>query len=369
MLILNLLSFFIWCISVNTRYILYYSDIRQDSSYSTFDCLYAYLVDHGKENGKRYIRNSHLIPYCRRPDDNEEQDEIKNSIKENIEKTRSFKELKEQNITSKQLLEWFSPIDVAEKYQMNRNDLDVFHNCSSPWFGSHCQYKFNYDSSLSFVDILQISHTNFLNMQRNISDGTCYRFLSDCNRGLWPLCLDWREICDGKIDCMNEEDEKWCDQLEMIECNSNEYRCHYGGQCIPLSFLRDSRDSIDGSDEQDYPISLYSPLMNVMCSDVLTFRCQERISRYRWSFQCGDGQYLTRIHIPTHQSFCSNKKDRELSQAMFISMDHISNINCRKSFYCAIHFNRAFHFSKKNFVFLRLCFFIENFRFKFVSSY
>jgi hypothetical protein len=37
----------------------------------------------------------------------------------------------------------------------------------------------------------------------------------------------------------------------MNECNDNEYRCHYGGQCIPLSFLRDNRLSIDCLDDSD----------------------------------------------------------------------------------------------------------------------
>ncbi len=46
----------------------------------------------------------------------------------------------------------------------------------------------------------------------NYTGGTCYRFLNGCNHG---LCLDWCEICDGKIDCLNGEDEEWCNQLEV----------------------------------------------------------------------------------------------------------------------------------------------------------
>jgi hypothetical protein len=336
---------------VNTHYTLYYSNIRQ-SSYPTFDCLYAYLIDDGKETGKPYIRNYHLIPYCRRPHiDDEKQDEILYPITENIKKTISFKELKNENITSEQLLQWFAPIDIAEKYQMNLNDSDVFHNCSSPWFGSRCQYKFDYDSSLSFGDIV---HTTFINQHKtilNVSSGSCYRFLNDCNRGLWPLCLDWREICDGKIDCLNGEDEKFCDQLEMSQCNDNEYRCHYGGQCIPLSFVKDSRvsiDCLDGSDETDF-IAKPSQLINSICSEISTFQCQERISRYSWSFQCGDGQHTADIMIPTVQTYCSNRKVKKLSRAMLTSMDHIPNINCQKAFYCALHFNRTVHFGKKKF--------------------
>jgi hypothetical protein len=345
MMILKALFFLIWCISVNTHYTLYYSDIRQ-GSYPTFDCLYAYLIDDDRETGKRYIRNYHLIPYCRRPDyDNEEQD----VITENIEKTISFKELKMQNITSEQLLQWFAPIDVAEKYEINLNDSDVFHNCSSPWFGSQCQYKFDYDLSLSFNDIVQVTFNNQSQMNLNITSGTCYRFLTDCIRDLWPLCLDWREICDGKIDCMNGEDEEWCDQLEMNQCNDNEYRCHYGGQCIPLIFVKDSKvsvDCLDGSDETDY-LTRHLSLRNSFCFDVVTFRCQERISQYPWSFQCGDGQYVSNIIIPTVRNYCLNRRNNELSRFILTSMDHISNISCQKAFYCALHFNRTFNLGKK----------------------
>lgn len=84
-MIINAFFILIWCVSINARYILYYSDTHQ-SFYPTFDCLYAYLIEDGKETGKSNIRNYHLIPYCRRPDyDNDEQDEILHPINENIE--------------------------------------------------------------------------------------------------------------------------------------------------------------------------------------------------------------------------------------------------------------------------------------------
>ena len=341
---LNVFSLLIWCIPVNSHYTLYYSNLRE-GSYVTFDCLYGYLVDGGKENGQRYLRNSHLIPYCRRPDDDDDtEEEMIMPISENIAKTISFKELKKANITSEELLQWFSPIDIAEKYQMNIDDSDVFHNCSLPWFGSHCQYKLHSDLSLSFGDIIDATFTEQNTIIFNTTSGTCYRFLTGCNRGLWPLCIDWREICDGKIDCINEKDEEFCDQLEMNQCNDNEYRCHYGGQCIPKSFLRDDRlsiDCLDGSDEQDV-LSYQISLMNPSCSIVSTFRCQERIGRYPWSFQCGDGQYAISSHIPSFWNSCGNGKERKLSRSMLNSMDHIPNINCRKSFYCALHFNQTF---------------------------
>ena len=46
---------------------------------------------------------------------------------------------------------------------------------------------------------------------------------------IYPLsiCLEWSEIYDGKIDCLNNDiDEKNCFQVELNECNEDEYRCH-----------------------------------------------------------------------------------------------------------------------------------------------
>ncbi len=125
--------------------------------------------------------------------------------------------MKKQNITSEQLLQWSASIDLVEKYQMNLNDSDLFSNCSLPWFDSQCQYKLDYDQSLSFGEIVDLTFSNEIGLINNYTNGTSYRFLNNCNRGLlWPLCLDWREICDGKNDCLNGEDEELCDQLEMV---------------------------------------------------------------------------------------------------------------------------------------------------------
>jgi hypothetical protein len=80
--------------------------------------------------------------------------------------------------------------------------------CSSPWFGSKCQYEFTFDLSLSFSAIVQMPLHNQMKIIPNVTNGLCYRCLTDCNRRVWPLCLDWREVCDGKSDCINGEDEE-----------------------------------------------------------------------------------------------------------------------------------------------------------------
>ncbi|CAF3983718.1 unnamed protein product [Rotaria sordida] len=86
-------------------------------------------------------------------------------------------------------------------------------------------------------------------------------------------CLDWSEICDGKIDCLDGgHDEEHCWQLEINECQPNEYRCA-NGQCIPIAFLRNydrSSDCLDGTDEK------FAPLALDRCSAKSpTFACEE----------------------------------------------------------------------------------------------
>ncbi|CAF1195873.1 unnamed protein product [Adineta ricciae] len=333
------------CISVDTSYFIYHSTILQGSS-RIYDCLYAHLVDSGKELGKVYLQNDHLIPYCRRPDENEEQGELRYPVLENIVQTYSFKQCKNGHITSEELLQWFSPIDIAENYERFINESDVFHNCSIPWFGSMCEYKFVFDEKLSFETIIDMTRAKQYEIERNISHGTCYQFLTNCSGRSWPLCLHWSDICDGKFDCLDGADEEFCDRLEMTKCNENEYRCHYGGQCIPRSFLKDNRfsiDCLDGSDEGEY-VLLNTPLRISNCEFNSPFRCYEIIGRHPNFFQCDEGGYIQNNALPDSRIVCPNEKDKKVSIALLTNMEHILSIDCQKAFYCALHANRTFGF-------------------------
>ena len=103
------------------------------------------------------------------------------------------------------------------------------------------------------------------------------------------MCLDWREICDGKNDCADSEDEVDCWKVELNVCAENEYRCH-SGHCIPKQFYRDgttSPDFADGSDE--YMFS------STNCVEHPEFPCEEHTCYSRWNeiqFACGDGQCI-----------------------------------------------------------------------------
>jgi hypothetical protein len=137
MKILQVLLFLAALTIIDTHYSLYHSDNR----YELYDCLYAYLKDTITFEMMPHAIDYHLIPYCRQLDQIEEYHDLSN-----VNKMITFAELYRQGITSLQLLDWSSSIDIAERYEKDgQYSNEVFYNCSSTWFGSMCQYKFNYD--------------------------------------------------------------------------------------------------------------------------------------------------------------------------------------------------------------------------------
>ncbi|CAF4395012.1 unnamed protein product [Rotaria sp. Silwood2] len=109
-------------------------------------------------------------------------------------------------------------------------------------------YHQNQLSSYEIIDDYYRTYTYHL------TNFTCYIHLQ-CNRGPSPTCLHWTGICNGQIDCLDGEfDEEHCWQLEINQCDDNEYQCA-NGQCIPQSFFQDdfnNPDCVDSSDEGFY---------------------------------------------------------------------------------------------------------------------
>ncbi|CAF1500164.1 unnamed protein product [Adineta ricciae] len=161
------------------------------------------------------------------------------------------------NITSNDLYLWSTSIDTIEQYEIYLETKDfslskwTFYNCTLPRFGSKCQYEFSFYHE-NYSSLYEMIYDYYFNFTDTGNQLTCYTHLK-CHRGLPPACLDWTEICDGKVDCLDGNfDEEHCWQLELNECQSNEYQCNMG-QCIPYEFVRDDRecfDCIDGSDEE-----------------------------------------------------------------------------------------------------------------------
>ncbi|CAF1386739.1 unnamed protein product [Adineta steineri] len=157
----------------------------------------------------------------------------------------------------------------------------------------------------------------------------CYLEI-DCNR-----CLDWREICDGKIDCLgNGIDEADCLDLEMNQCEDNEYRCH-NGLCIAEEFLNDNPiypDCLDGTDERGERGLQIRLSPGLDCFRDPSFRCEEsNILDRSKTYPCGDGQ-VSRIFTLS----CNNARDQLYLQELFaVSQNpHLSEA-CWLALYCA----------------------------------
>ncbi|CAF3786884.1 unnamed protein product, partial [Rotaria sp. Silwood1] len=289
---------FIFQLSVTTsQFHLYYTDHVSNNSLDHDCLLYNVLstiqchINSQETNPYQY----QIIPYCIRPY-NLSSSQLVNNEKSVIHGTPiKFETLQRENITSQQLYLLSASIDVVERYQEflekpnSSLSTQIFNNCSKPWFGEYCQYSFNL--TWSFNRILW-AYFNYLKQEINnaFKNGTCYIFL-ECNRGPSPSCLDWREICDGKIDCLDVgQDEIGCDMLHINECKENEFSCS-NGFCIPKEFFNDDSlnpDCIDHSDEKYHHIE-YTTSPDCDCVTDPTFRCEETTCRNERFLSCGDG--------------------------------------------------------------------------------
>ena len=259
----------------------------------------------------------------------------------------TFYDLYQKNITGKELYLWSTSIDVVEDYEVylksaiktSGGSQSVFYNCSLGWFGRTCQYTFI--KLLSFVrPTFDDFVTQVFNVKQTATDPSagdpsnsfredpsshtiysCYTHIN-CERDLPEICLDWREICDGKVDCINGgQDEMFCAELEINDCAENEYRCHYGGQCILEEMFDDDEfnaDCLDGTDEPKAPFDL-------SCVGDLSFHCEERSCRHSFQFSCGDGQcietpFLFAIHSDDNDIYCFNRRHR-LVQKIILSRE------------------------------------------------
>jgi hypothetical protein len=171
----------------------------------------------------------------------------------------------------------------------------------------------------------------------------CYVHLK-CNRvsdhsRMVGACLDWREICDGKVDCIDGgHDEEQCWQLEINECDSEtEFRCH-NGLCISLNFLNDDEnnaDCLDRTDEHVYynafGFALGTAYTDIFCEMDPASRCEDHMYRptknSEYTLECGDG---TRTSL--FKFHCNNRRDLVLIEAFFTEMN-VSN-ECRLALYC-----------------------------------
>ncbi|CAF0932387.1 unnamed protein product [Didymodactylos carnosus] len=268
---------------------MYYTNIENNSDF--YDCLYIYSkqeIRSARYNWPKENRALQLVPYCIRTP------YLKNRTNDlNCHgKLYSFDELKARNITSEQLFDWHAPTDTIDdygKYLTNSQETNgSFCNCTNQhYFGTSCQYTFKTNET-SFE---QITKTRFKMKYRRseielgLDDITCY-INHKCKGNI--TCLDWRQICNGMVDCDDESDEYRCTELEGNECDDEtEFRCN-NGMCIPKSFSFDLVfDCSDASDEQFGTGTFYT----YPCTQSHLIECEEYNCGWL-TYSCSDGDCI-----------------------------------------------------------------------------
>jgi hypothetical protein len=291
--------------SIEHQFNMYETEQNVTAHHQYYDCLLYYVLDNIVVDMSitTYHHQHQIIPYCMRPSNisNDELFSKNQSLILDGSKAVYFRELSRQGVSSQQLLSRSASIDLAERYQIYLNNPTIslsqqlFYNCLSPWFGPQCQYRFINEEVYYFDEIVKSTYLSLKASESvmDIQGQTCYIDLK-CIRSPSLLCLDWREVCDGKVDCLDgDQDEKYCFELEMSECDKNEYRCRNGMQCVPLEFFNDNTvnpDCIDRTDE------LYGRFEDIIyhrsCNRDPSFRCEEHSCQPDLSdnFVCGDGE-------------------------------------------------------------------------------
>ena len=198
-------------------------------------------------------------------------------------------------------------------------------------FGDRCQYEFSPTESYktavgSFSDLI---HDRNYDAKKETNDRvilesiTCYIGIP-CRNSL--LCLDWRQICNGVVDCDFGEDEpvELCSQLEFHQCDpETEFRCQ-NGMCIPLSISDDNeRDCLDQSDRETLSIGMVTPDV-VDCSFLNELHCEDTVCKWR-EFPCGDRQCISYADatagIDEEGKTCDNKRDIVLLKQLLRTND------------------------------------------------
>ncbi|CAF1312799.1 unnamed protein product [Rotaria sordida] len=281
-------------------HILLYNTEPDSSSFETqsYDCIYyTYTEDSESKDVRQPIK------YCIRTN---QSIELTRSFSTDMNdhdclqrgKKYDFKVLNKMNIIPYDLLMWNSGVGLVDRYaaylnnSTDHNNLFICNCTKDGTFGKFCEYELitllnpkNFENSVRFLLILRQTYLLGSQIYGQIM---CYQPSFQCYSG--SRCLDWRDICDGKQQCLNGVDEDHCEKLLYNECDPlTEYPCS-NGQCIDQEFFLDGFfDCQDASDEQLLP--------TLQCIIRANFLCDELISTRKMYFSCGDGDSILDIAV------------------------------------------------------------------------
>ena len=290
----------------------HYSTIDQLTG-ETYDCITSYLSPGffektmKEDHIKRQQSIDQITEYClvvAKSADYEDMCALNNGV------SWSLEQLRESNISSKDLQQWNALVNTVDDYEFYLQTGDMvsamhrFCNCSDQFrFGRHCQYTFDFKHE-SFDAVLEAHFRNLRRITIKMAATpeeritVCYRRDASCHGG----CLDWNQICNGINDCNDSSDEISCELIEFNECRHDEYRCR-SGHCIPMSFAFDTiADCADATDEQDslrFVLTAqmcYKRVPNTYCDDVndawMKYPCGDGISNYGLFDVCDNGRHI-----------------------------------------------------------------------------
>ena len=175
--------------------------VSKDNS-NIFDCLIglplASISNIYKQQATVHNYHREVPQFCRRSTlSNSEQILMLENFTETHRSKFTFESLRSMGITYQELHQWYAPIDLIEEY-IAGSHTGEFVNCSGTrWFGLNCEYAFDSNEYLNEIMVGQYSQKVFVPDDLSVfNNGTCYEMHnSDCES---IICLDWREICDGK---------------------------------------------------------------------------------------------------------------------------------------------------------------------------
>lgn len=225
-------------ISANGQVLLY--NTENGEAIEKADCVY-YVSNDGEE-----------ISYCQRLGASLSLNRSQNDCENEGEK-KYFRDLLREEIPPDIILQWSSSVEMVDLYARvfsNRSLIDddqFLCKCIIiGTFGKSCQYRLTHQTK-KFSETInkqferkKETDDDSWNTQR-YGKILCYETLL-CPSS--PLCLDWREICDGIQRCKFGIDEENCDKLEFNECEDDEFRCG-NGMCIPEQFWLDGNFSLN----------------------------------------------------------------------------------------------------------------------------
>ena len=285
---------------------LYYTDfVNQNIDIFDHDCLRLFsinLVNSGNIQMMSFCLSENLSVFD--VDDDKEMSKY------------TFSQLFKKNITAEQLYFWSASIDTVEHFQdyLNTKNTslakETFYNCTSGRFGHRCQYQLliDTDQKLSLYDNLFTFAATYKYVPTTM---TCYEHLK-CDRGSSSVCLDWTEICNGQIDCLNDGvDEKDCWQLELKQCQENENLCSHG-YCLPISLYKIGSIDLICPKKGSTGVIPSTPSSHCWMNYNILNQCNDMI--------CSIYSFLT--------SSCEQTRDIQLLTAMYLNEDISVSKNC-----------------------------------------